>query len=312
MTTIEVISLIVTSIGVISFAIVFTVLYSTYTSTSVDDITTGKKDIEVLEEHFYEQQPKVQKRRKVSGFFKSLGFYLSMLIFIPAFVFSLVNRFQGNTTMINNKGIMVVSSPSMSKKHSSNDYLITNELNNQFDKYDIIILDKVKSEADIKQFDVIAFRNNKGINIIHRVKEIKVVDGITKYVTRGDANNTTDSYEPTFKDIIGKYTNNRVKTVGIFVIFFQSYSGIITIAAVIYCLFMFDKLNNKLQDAQENRLNLLLESIEFDSDEDGSNITSSFTQELIYKDKVFVFKDNKLVEKNGQFLAQDTQEEGGK
>ena len=75
---------------------------------------------------------------------------------------------------------------------------------------------------------------------------------------------------------------------------------------------MFDKLNNKLQDAQENRLNLLLESIEFDSDEDGSNITSSFTQELIYKDKVYVFKDNKLIEKNGQSLAQDTQEEGGK
>ncbi len=45
MTTTEIISLIVTFVGVFSFAAIFTILYKSYATAQIGEIKTGKKDI---------------------------------------------------------------------------------------------------------------------------------------------------------------------------------------------------------------------------------------------------------------------------
>lgn len=54
--------------------------------------------------------------------------------------------------MIGNRTVMVVASNSMSYKNEANSYLFDDSLglNNQFNTYDLIILEKVNNETDLK------------------------------------------------------------------------------------------------------------------------------------------------------------------
>ena len=94
MTSTEIISLIVTVIGVFSFAAIFTILYKSYATSQIAELRSGKKDIELIDEVIYERQTKVKRRRKVMKTIRTIVFYIIMIILVPLFIFSLVNRVQ--------------------------------------------------------------------------------------------------------------------------------------------------------------------------------------------------------------------------
>ena len=177
MTSKEIISIIVTFIGVFSFATLFTILYGSYASSQIAEIKSGKRDVEIIDEVIYERQQHVQNRRKVIGLIRTIAFYFVLITIIPVFIFSLINKFSGNKMMIGDRTIMVVASGSMSYKNEANTYLFTYGLDNQFQQYDIIVLEEVK-KSSIKPYDVIAYRNDKGVNIIHRIIEMIVAKPI--------------------------------------------------------------------------------------------------------------------------------------
>ena len=294
MTTTEIISLIVTFIGVFSFAAIFTILYKSYGTSQIGEIKTGKKDIEIIDELVYENQQKVKTRRKVIRIFKNVIFCLLLVIIVPLFVFSLINRFSSNVTMIGNKTIMVVASGSMSKQNEENTYLFTYNLNNQFQKYDVIILEKVNDSNELSLYDVVAYRNDEEINVIHRIIKINSLN----YETRGDANNSSDKYKPEFKDIIGKYSGKKLEGIGMFIMFLQSYAGIITILSLIYCMFMIESITNKINKVQENRARILEEAIEC-SDDCGKNaLKAEFSETIFYKGFAYSFNEEGFIEKN--------------
>jgi len=297
MTSVEIIALVVTFIGVASFAAVFTILYQSYSTSTIQEIKSGKRDIELIDEIIYEKQENVKKRRKTSKIIKTVLFYVLLIIIIPIFIFSLINKIQGSTTMIGNKTVMVVASGSMSEKNEANDYLVTNDLNNQFQTYDIIVLDKVQNASDLKVYDVIAFKNDKGINVIHRIISMQYEGDTLTFTTRGDANNASDKYHPTYEDIIGKYSGKRIKTLGIFIVFFQSYPGIITIISLIYCLVMVDRINSKVakvQDARVLHLSFIIDQI---SDDNTQALKAVYKETIYYKGFAYHFDDKGFIEK---------------
>lgn len=108
---------------------------------------------------------------------------------------------------------------------------------------DLVIVKEVPKEQ-IKDGDIITFKSENSENITtHRVKEV-LNDGITiKYVTQGDANNTTDPNPINSNMLIGKVVkcvpkigslmlfmkNNLTKiVVGVFVVVLISFIGKIT------------------------------------------------------------------------------------
>lgn len=303
MNQVEIISLIVTFICVASFAIVFTLIYRSYQKTSISDIKQGKVDIELIDSVLYEKQDKVVKRRKVTNIIRSVVFYLLMIIIVPLLVLSVVNKIQGKTTMINGQSIMVVSTGSMSYKHPVNDYLVNKGLDNQFKEFSIIVLNDVEDEDDIHLYDVIAFKNNQGKNIIHRVKSIYVDDyGVVRFETRGDASESSDTYHPCFDDIIGIYANKKVDTIGIFVIFLQSAPGIITIISLAYCLLMVDKVSNKIAKEQDARLEHLSHIItQIADDEKVGSIKASYKETIYYKGFAYYFNEDGFISKEEIF-----------
>ena len=89
MTSVEIISLVVTAIGVTSFAAIFTILYRNYTLSNVVEINAGKRDIELIDDFIYSGKSTTLKRRRVFKIIKTVIFYLSLFILIPIFVLSI-------------------------------------------------------------------------------------------------------------------------------------------------------------------------------------------------------------------------------
>ena len=291
MSSTDIIALIVTIIGVASFATVVTILFRNYIRSAIKEIKAGHRDIEIVDLMIYELDPKVIKTRKATGVAKNVIYYAFLAIIIPLFGLSLYSRIKNNVTKLGDNFIMVVASGSMSMKNEANEYLVTNNLNNQFATYDMIVLTGVKSSTQLKQYDVIAFRNDKGINVIHRIIEVDYSEGEVRYTTRGDSNSATDTYHPKIKDVIGKYTGKKIPGIGIFIMFFQSYAGIVTILSVVYCSFMISHFNKKLDTTTDERRDMLAALFQVDemSERDPELMTNVHASTIYYKGYAYEF-----------------------
>lgn len=298
MSNVEIVGLIVSILGVGCFAAVFTILYMTYSKSTINEYQNGKRDIEIIDEAIYDNLSNVKKRRKIIKTIKSIGFYGLMIIIIPFFIFSLVNKVSGNITMINDRGIIVVASGSMSEKNEANHYIFENNLDDQFDTYSIIVVEKVENDSDLELYDVISYVNNKGVNYIHRIIGIHVnSNGVIEYETRGDSNDATDTYRPTLNDIKGKYTGEHVPVIGMFVLFMQSSIGMITILSLIYCLLMIDYFTNKIIKTQNQRLDKLSKAIDYSKETETGIMKANYVETILYKGFSYKFDENGFIDK---------------
>ena len=299
MTTTDIIALIVTVIGVASFAAVVTILFRNFIKSSIKEINNGERDIELIDAEIYESDENVIKKQRAVQFGKTVVYYAFLAVLIPLFGLSLYSRIKNNVTQFGDNAVMVVASGSMSVKQETNSYLFTYNLNNQFQTYDLITVSKIKKSSQLRLYDVIAYRNNKGINVIHRIIDFDTSGSEIRYVTRGDANASSDSYHPKFKDVIGKYTNKRIPGIGVFVMFFQSYAGLVTIASVVYCTIMISHYHKKLDDASDERREMLIKV--FDTStlglDDTDLMTSSHENCIYFKDTAYRFNETQLIEK---------------
>ncbi len=292
MSTFDIIALVVTAVGVLSFSIIFTVLYRSYAISTINEFSVGHRDLELIDEAIFENQAYVKTQKKILNAIKQTFFYLFLALTIPALAFALISKFNSGIAMVNDKGIIVVASGSMSERNPANGYLVTNNITNQFNTYDIIVLEDVK-DLNLQLYDVIAFVNDEGVNVIHRI--VGFDNG--KFITRGDSNNADDRYRPSKEDVLGRYTGKRIQYLGVFVMFFQSYAGMITLVAIIYCLIMIDNFTGKIHTAQENRLELLSSAINFKNELECDDLASEMTQKIYFKGFEYTFNDEGFVDK---------------
>lgn len=299
MSSTDIIAIIVTVIGVASFAAVVTILFRNYIKSSIKETRNGERDIELVDDLVYSSNKDVIRRKRAASIGKNIAYYSILAVLIPLFGLSLYSRIKNNVTQFGNNALLVVASGSMSVKLESNEYLYTYNLNNQFNTYDLITVHTVANTGGLTRYDVIAYRNDKGINVIHRIIDIDTSGSEIRYVTRGDANAASDSYRPKFSDIIGKYTSKRIPGIGVFVMFFQSYAGIVTILSVVYCTIMISHYHKKLEDATDERQELLASVFDINSLslDDSDLMTSSHENTIFFKGTAYHFNETQLIEK---------------
>lgn len=192
--------------------------------------------------------PKLRdKKRKKVKIAKTVVSIATLAIMLILLVFSIVVRVQDNNEIVGRETIKVVYSDSMSYKHQNNVYLKNNKLNNQFKKFDLIIVQKLPQEQDLNLYDIVVYEKN-GILIIHRIVSIQTreIDGLmrTIYILKGDANKEADSQVVTYDQMRGLYTGKRIPVVGVLVVFMQSPAG--WISFVIIGLYMLaDEIMHK-------------------------------------------------------------------
>lgn len=315
MNSFEIIALIVTAVGVVSFSTIFTILYRTYANSAVAEYESGKCDIELIDQTIIANIRNKKIHRRILRRVKQVLLWVFVIILIPFLLISVYSKIVNGVAMIGGHGMIAVASGSMSEKNAANPYLAN--INNQFNTYDMLMIEKVDSAKDLQLYDVIAYVNDEGVNIIHRIVGFQQSSEGLRFVTRGDSNNADDEYKPKVDDILGEYTGKRIPYVGVFLMFLQSYSGIVTVAAVIYCLIMIESVGSKIYAAQEERLLLLQESIDFKTDSvQDENLDSSFTETVYFKEYAYTFNENGFVSKtliseqsdaqNINFVPEDT------
>lgn len=298
--TTDIIGIFITIIGIGAFATVISVLYKHYIDTSISEIKKGNKDIELIDLMIYENNKNVQKRKKATEITKNILYYGVLAFLIPIFGLSIYSKIKNNVTTIGGNSVLVVASGSMSEKNQANEYLFTYDLNNQFQTYDLVVVEKVKNESSLNKYDVIAFRNYKGVNIIHRIRDIVTQDGVTHYVTRGDAVDGDDGFYPKFDDVIGVYRGKRIKGVGVLIMFFQSYIGIITSISVVYTMIYISAFNRKLENALYDREEMLEAHFDIDSMDENSylELEQTTNQKIYYHGEAYVFSSDGFIEKH--------------
>lgn len=309
MSNIEIISLVVTVVCLISFCSVFTILFRHYYLTNIDGVKEGNYDHDLISNAKEDESRDLktgEKKKKGIQIGIKVGSYLILGLILVFFGVSLYSRFSGNIIPFGDSTLIVIGSGSMSERYQTNTYLFENNLTNQFNAYDIIGITKYDSEADIDLYDVVAFKDKDGTTIVHRIISINnLEDGRVGYITQGDANSRNDvgsrySDYVYYDDIIGYYNETRIETVGIFIIFLQSNAGIITIVAIAYCLFMFDYYNTRYDNTIEERTQLLLKESSFNLESEldvSEEIDIVYKEELIYKNSVYTFSRGKLIKK---------------
>ena len=320
MNVFELIPLIVTAVGVLSFSIIFTILYKGYANSAVAEFDSGQYDVELIYETILSNIKNSKRYRRVFRRIKQILLWLLIALLVPFLLLVTYSKVVNGVPMINGYGVIAVASGSMSQKNEANPYLAN--IDNQFNTYDVIVLEKIDSASELQLHDVIAYVNDDGANVIHRIVGFQQTASGVKYITRGDSNNADDIYKPSVDDVLGKYVGTRVPYLGAFFMFLQSYAGIVTLAAVIYCLIMIESISQKIYSAREERLLFLQDSIDFESDTvQDEQIDSVFTETVYFKDYVYVFDKNGLVSKTkreGQdeaqginFVPEDAEEASG-
>ena len=75
----------------------------------------------------------------------------------------------------------------------------------KIEKGDIVIIEKLEGIAfnDLKVKDIIAFEH-KGVVVVHRIIDIKKIKDEIYFYTKGDANDSADSYSISKEEIVGK------------------------------------------------------------------------------------------------------------
>lgn len=296
MNPVDLIAPIVTGVGVASFAAIFTIMYRTYANSAVADYKSGQCDVELIGETILENIERSRTVKRVLGTIKKVLLGIVLGILIPALLMSVYSKVADGIAMVGGRGVIAVASGSMSEKNAANPYLAN--LDNQFNTYDMIVLQKVESSSELQLYDVIAFRDDTGKNVIHRIVGFKATSSGLRYITRGDSNNADDQYSPSFDDVLGEYTGQRIPLAGVFVMFLQSFSGIVTIVAIIYCLIMIEIVRNKIESAREDRLIFLQKSIDFKTETNPDIDTdAAFVETVYFKNYAYTFDKDGFVSK---------------
>ena len=298
MNSFEIIAALATAVGVVTFATIFTILYRSYVKASLKELGMGKRDVELMDEYIYSTLPGVKLRRKVWKTVKGVCFYALLLLLIPLFILSVWNRINGNVMMLGDRALMVVASGSMSNRHPTNRYLDEKGLNDQLNTYDMIFVERVTDEDDLALYDVIAFVDDTGKNVIHRIVGIKNQDGKVRYETRGDSNNQSDLYLPEVKDVIGRYEDTKIPMLGALIMFFQSLGGIVTLLSLFYCLMMLDRSNAQLEERERERLERICSAIGLDPTQKAEKLSAEFTETLYYKGYAYRFNEKGFIGKD--------------
>lgn len=153
---------------------------------------------------------------KVLKLFEKI-FFLVCLIIIGISIFSLIEakRDPDNLLTVLNYMPAVVRSGSMVPSIQLGDMVIS----------------KVVGPNDIKIGDVISYRTDNGIPIIHRVVGLIEKDGKILFETKGDANDAKDSMPVPQEKVIGRFVY-KVSRVGYVVQFIKTRAGFFLVIIV--------------------------------------------------------------------------------
>ena len=144
--------------------------------------------------------------------------------------------------------------------------VLTDSMLPEISSGDLIICKEIDPK-DVKVNDVISFFDPAGNGssvVTHRVIEIVEEDGVTKWRTRGDNNNTEDKVLVPFENLVGIWSGTRIAGAGSVAMFLQTTPGLIVcVICPLALLVGYDVLRRRKYDkAKQDDTDALLAELE--------------------------------------------------
>ena len=183
--------------------------------------------------------------------------WLLCLVFGVVFAFSLWLNATEDRPANGIPSIKVVKSESMATKHENNTYLVENNLDDQFQMFDIVICHHLPAEEDLELYDIVVYKYDD-YHIIHRIVGIEEPNekhpGERHFLLKGDANKYSDEFPVLYSQMQGIYKGIRIPFVGSFVMFMQSPAGWLVILLVLFAMVGTPIVESKWKKARTQRL----------------------------------------------------------
>ena len=187
-------------------------------------------------------------RKNKNKLIKGLRIFFDVLfiaLFTGVLVFNIYSKVTNSIYTINDVTYVTIATGSMDSKNESNEYLVTNSLDNQIKQFSLIGLNKVKDSYSIKMYGIYGYKNKDNQLIIHRIIKSQVIDNEVYYTFRGDANSSSDYYLVNAKDVLYEYNGYQNVPLGYFLSFLGSIVGATSLVYLVIALFVNDYFDNK-------------------------------------------------------------------
>ena len=234
----------------------FSVLITYIVRLLIRIIRGGLEDKAIIEE--YEKEKSVKEN---NSFWDSLFSTLFCVAMFAVFAFSLCAKIDENKVAGGIPQFRVVLSQSMSKKYEKNDYLFKNNLNDQFDMFDLIVTEKLPDEFDLELYDIVVYEVDDSL-VVHRIVEIEEPNekhpNERWFRLQGDFVQYQDKFPVKYEQMKAIYTGTHIPFVGSFFAFMQSPAGYLCILLVLFGVFAVPYVERKIGDEREKRWQLII------------------------------------------------------
>lgn len=204
----------------------------------------------------YETIIKSKEKNKVVQVILNVLFVIFYFVIGSLLLIAIVFKVTNQTMYLGDRTLLTIRTGSMEKVNPNNTYIEQNNLTNQVEQFSLIALNKVKSEEELKLYDVAAYKHEDTI-FVHRIIRIfhNEEQGKTFYTFRGDSNSSSAEFELTitFDQIIGKYNGFQNYGLGVTLTYMQSNIGVIALCSGILFLLTFNITESKIETAYYKR-----------------------------------------------------------
>ncbi len=193
--------------------------------------------------------------------------------------------------------VKVVKSQSMAIRDEHNKYLYENDLNDQFQMFDLIRVAPLPAEKDLKLYDIVVYEVDKNL-IIHRIVGIREPDATHSeryFVLQGDSNRITDKFPVLYSQMKGIYTGEKIPYIGSFVIFMNSPAGYLCVILVAVVCAIYPFIDKKLR----KEMDLRIASLNYNPEDEDAFKTSLKTDSVA----TIISEASGLSEKDGRITT---------
>ena len=227
-------------------------LLFTIFSLSKKNILYGAEDQRIIRE--YKKRKLKKGATNLVGRFFSISLVITLCFILGA---SIVINVTDSSATSEFATVRVVESNSMATKNENNKYLFENNLDDQFQMFDLIITHKMPAEDELELYDIVVYEFDD-ILVIHRIVAIEEPNeshpDCRYFMLKGDANTNDDRFPVLYSQMKGIYEGEKVRFIGSFVLFLQSPAGYICILLMIITTIGYPILERKLLEVEEYRL----------------------------------------------------------
>lgn len=236
----------------VSLTALFSVMLHFLLKQGYKAIAHGLEDERIKTEYIKENQ-----RKSIPDIIFNILSAIVFVLVLIAFISSISIKFSGDRVAGKMPHAKIVMSDSMATKRESNAYLSENNLNDQFDMFDIVLTHKLPDEFDLKLYDIVVYEHEDAM-IIHRIINIEEPNedhpDHRHFTLRGDSAKYSDEIPVLYSQMRAIYKGEKIRFIGSFFAFLQSPAGYLCILLILFAVFATPIAQKKLWNAKLARL----------------------------------------------------------